>query len=303
MGEYKILPLVLPNPDNDKIDIHSIQCLCHEKLSLNPPEDRCIAWLSLLGLYPSNPNDWLSERQRIANCYSSFIKDFKMEDWEKNYIPSSCNTFDVPNPDLMCSIHIDVIRTSRHYIYFAKKPVPQGADPKDRFACYNEHIRRLERILYIFGSINCSFSYMQGFNELVFPFYFQFNEAFDLFYGNGDLIEAVSFQCLQQIVTNSEISNFYSSSDLAGNISIEMEIFDELLSYHAPKYAEKLRALNVKSILFAYKWFNLLFTQETSLPNILRIWDVLFSYQPKMEDFLFYIGVAHFFLIMDNEIF
>ena len=36
---------------------------------------------------------------------------------------------------------------------------------------YAVHLRRLERILYVMGTANKTISYMQGFNEIIIPFY------------------------------------------------------------------------------------------------------------------------------------
>ena len=302
--EFKVLPQVLPNPSDKKIDIETIKHICHARFPLSAPlEERCIAWLVLLNIYPQNPNLWLEEREKLKNNYIEIIHDFQLEGWENIYIPENIKKaeLNVPNQELMFTVHVDVIRTTRHFKYFPKMEPPKGANLNDKLAPYNEYLRRMERILYIFGTINLSYSYIQGFNELLVPFYFVFYSAEDVFYSNMDLVEAISFNCLQQLITNTELQVFYTRNDVVENISLKMSQFDLLLKRHLPAIAEIFSQQKIDSITYAHRWFSLMFAQETMLLNILQIWDVLFSRIQNIVDFLLYLGVAHVKILMKDQ--
>lgn len=293
--EYKILPLVQPNPDETPIDKEKIYSICINGLEDAPPEDRCIGWLVMLGVYPSNPNTWLEKRDEILKNYVEFKNDFQINDWQTKVLRrnSAAEELDVDDKQMMVQIHKDIVRTKKHFKYFPPAPPPENSDPEDQLRYFNEYLRRTERVLYIFGKINMSLWYMQGFNELVTPLFYVFLQSREVFYGNMDLVEAVTFHCLQQLVTSCGLSEFYSMMDQQKVIMRLMGGYDSVLERHLPKVADHLKTLGIGSYEYCYKWLNTLFSQEFEMFELLTLWDAMFAHQPRVIEFTFYLAVAY----------
>jgi len=263
-------------------------------LSESPPEDRCLAWLNLLGVYPRNPNKWKETRNEIKSSYELFVNEFQMKDWTSRRFPPNIQkeAFKLPNNYLMGVIHGDIIRTGRH-LFFLPPMEPQSPAEMEILSPFVLHMRRLERILYVFANVNRTLSYMQGFNELLPPLYFVMLQAAPLFDNDVDEIEAVSFKCLHQLLTSTEVQEFYTTQDQSSIILHKLNDFQNLLVSHLPEVAEICKGLAIHPLLYCYRWFNLLFAQEHELPNLLMVWDSLFSHIENLINYAFYLGLAH----------
>jgi hypothetical protein len=65
-----------------------------------------------------------------------------------------------------------------------------------------------------------------------------------------------------------------------------------------PEVAAIIDGLGIHPLLYCFRWFNLLFSQEHDLPNLLAIWDaVLANFDSddvgKMMKFVFYVALGH----------
>ncbi|OHT07101.1 TBC1 domain protein [Tritrichomonas foetus] len=293
---YKVLPHFFPAPPNNSIDLQSICRICKDGLKTDAPaEDRCLAWLAMINIYPSNPNNWPHKREEIAAEYKAFINDFGLNDWNTKVfsLNSDLSNFDVSNPTQMDSIHRDIIRMGHQLCFLPPaKVIPAGCDPNDQLAPFTEHIRRLERILYIFGMINKSFGYMQGFNELLPPIYYVLVTAKHLFADNMEQIEAVAFFCIQQLLTDSDFQKFYTHEDQQKIIDAKLNEFDVMLHQRLPKIAAHFDRLQIRPFCYCYKWVTLLFAQEFDLPEILILWDSIFAHFNAMVRFSFCCAIA-----------
>lgn len=58
LPDYQILPLLQPNLDEKPFDMERVKTICARGLSKCPLEDRALAWLALLSVFPSVPNKW-----------------------------------------------------------------------------------------------------------------------------------------------------------------------------------------------------------------------------------------------------
>jgi len=170
-----------PRVQGVPIDLEQVKALYREGAGHPRPRDRFVAWTRLLGLYPANPDQWSGKCDGYLASYSGFTEGFGLSQWHAKAIPlpSSPGAFDVGNPELMRSIHGDIVRSLRHFMYFPACLPVAGYDACDPASFFSEHFRRAERILYVFGSVNGSLAYAQGFNELVVPFLFVFGQGRD----------------------------------------------------------------------------------------------------------------------------
>ena len=292
---FSILPLVQPTPDGSPIDKAKVAEVCSYSLSECPPEDRAVAWLVLLDVFPEKAEKWNEEKEKILQLYSIFLEEYKMTDWiEKIFPPNVKKTvFNLADNAIMAVIHGDVERSGRHFFFLPPDEIPPGANPNDIQSPFIFHIRRIERILYIFSQTNPLFAYMQGFNELVIPLYYVLIQAKTMFGDDYLLIEALTYRMLQNLLTNTDIQEFYATKDQSTTIMTKLSSFEKLLKLYLPDTYQLLEKLNVYPLLYAYRWFNILFSQEHDLPVLLILWDSLFSKIDHLIEFSFYLGVAH----------
>jgi hypothetical protein len=298
---FTVLPLIQPTPDSQLIDRNAILDLCSTGLSECPPEDRCAAWLVLFRVFPSDPVKWADKESECVEFYRSLLRDFGMIDWDsKGLLKSPRKEITGLDDDkLMMLIHADIARTGRHIFFLPtvhSDPIGSSDDAEGRFTY---HMRRLERILYVFARANPPIGYFQGFNELVVPLYFTMVSA--LYFLGNDILEAeaLTFLCFQTLIGGTEINQFYVVHD-DSNLHYRMKLFVDLMRKHLPSVQEILDMQNINPLHYCFRWFNLLFGQEYQLPTLLIIWDALIAHIDDLMNFTYYVGIAHVESIKDG---
>lgn len=292
---FVILPLVQPTADGSPINISNIARICAHGLSECPPEDRAIAWLVLLNVFPKKPEEWGVIQEQRKQLYQMFMEEFGMQDWTNRVFKPNVrkSEFNLSNNDIMAIIHGDVVRTGRHVFFLPPEEIPKGEDPNGIQAPFTYHIRRIERILYIFAMTNPVLLYMQGFNELVIPLYYVLIQAKTMFRDDDILIESLTYAMLQFLLTSTDLQEFYATKDQSATIINKLGSYEKILETFLPDTYSVLKKLNLYPLLYAYRWFNILFGQEHDLPVLLMIWDTLFSHISNLIEYSFYVGVAH----------
>lgn len=294
LPHYKILPLVQPNPDGKPIDKEAICEMCSVGLSECPPEDRCLAWLVMFGVYPSDASEWPSKLKQTVESYTTFVDEFQMTNWHtRTFAPNiQKEEYKLPNNSLMHTIHGDIVRTGRHIFFLPAEEPPDGDHESEILAPFIYHMRRLERILYVFASVNRSSAYMQGFNELLPPLYFVLCSAKELFQGDMMAVEALAFACFHELFTTTSLNEFYITQDNSSIIMHKLKTFQQILHDHLPQAEKIINKFDIHPLHYCYKWYNLLFAQELELPNLLILWDSLFAHIRDLMNFAYYIGIA-----------
>jgi hypothetical protein len=293
----KILPLVnAPSPD-DTIDLEMVRSLCSSGLVDCLPEDRAVAWLLLSRVFPPHPRRFRPTLESHLAMYTSFVRDFELADYHTRAPVGSEEhpLLGVPRENLMSFIHGDVNRTPHHTMLFPPSDVaPPGSEPR---ATVKTHLRRMERILYIFASVNPSVAYLQGFHELVCVLYYVFANAVAFFGDDMMQVEATVFYAFQQLMGSTRLQELFQTADNASLINHQLHAFMELVAVHVPEAAAKIAAFEIHPLTFAFKWLNLLFAQDHLLPNLVLIWDVLYTHFERLVTYAMYVGVAHIKMI------
>jgi hypothetical protein len=168
----------------------------------------------------------------------------------------------------------------------------------DHMYQWGEHCRRLERILYVFARLNRGLGYMQGFHELIVPFYYILQAAQNVLNNDPDLVESLAFECLTHLLNESTLNEFYTTADSSSIIMHRLDAFDALLASHIPEVAQITKELGIRPLIYAFRWCNLLFSQEHELPTLLTVWDSLLAHfdnadPPGLMTFVFYVGLGH----------
>ena len=292
-------------PDHP-IDVNRIRSVCLKGLgSLDPsPFDRYYAWLILTRVYPPSHTEWPEVLAQLMEQYQSYVKYFGKEDWHKKQVPVRSTIDDFVGDDQdMGWIHGDIIRSGRQCYFLGPRPIlsPQSEpEPDDFLFEFQEHLRRLERILFVYAKLNPGLGYMQGFNELTIPFYYVMMQPFYNKYNPSDMseedldrVECLTFHCFQHLMTRTELRDLYTTQDSSSIIVNRLNAFENLISKKLPKVGALMKEQDIHPIFYALRWFTVVFSQEHDFPALLDIWDSSLSHFDKFLDYLFYLGLAH----------
>ena len=243
---FRVLPLVQPNPEGKPIDVTAIKTALKYGLSDAPYEDRCYAWLVVLGVFPKNPNEWPDVKQEKRDTYNLYKDLCKLNDFHTKSFPQYIKkeAFELENNSLMMLVHGDIVRTGRHIFKLPEWGIegieyPEKIGNDINILRWEAHIRRLERILYILGTINKAQGYMQGFNELLMPIYYTLYAARSLFNDSIDDVECLSFACIQKLISMTGITDLFTTQDKSSILLFTLKGFQEVLDHHFEPMAQK----------------------------------------------------------------
>ena len=301
MVEFEILPLILPQEDGSLIDKKKIQEIALTKLDECQPEDRAVAWIFLSHLIPDDPSEWITKREDLKKQYLDFVDMFKMNDYHTKSIPNTneVTEFGTINDQLMELIHADMVRTS-HHIPFFPFPVDVDKTSDDILLAFQPHMRRIERILFIFAQVNRTLSYAQGFNEIICPIFFVMLKALNYFNGNWDEVESTSFFIFQNMLQMTNLNELFTTQDKSSIIYRRMNIFMELLKKHLPVQHKIITGFDIHPLSFAFPWLNVLFAQFFMMPSLVKVWDHLMAHFDELVDYACYIGIGIIKMMGDN---
>jgi hypothetical protein len=224
-----------------------------------------------------------------------FVREFEMVGYETKLFPNTSEPgpLDVTDQSLMELIHGDIVRTSHHILFFPNPDLTiQGDDPADCLWPFHAHLRRLERVLYLFARVNPTLSYLQGFNELVSVLYFVFLSALPVFEESSDEVEAFVFYCFQQLLGTTGIQELFTTQDKSSLIHGRLRRFMEVLRSHVPRAHSIIIGNDIHPLCFCFRWLNLLFAQEHHMPNLVMIWDSLFAHFDELVEYATYLAAA-----------
>lgn len=316
---FQILPLVQMKEDGSPIDIAPIREICARGLNNCPPEDRVIAWGLLSGLLPEQAEEWCQFREKIMQEYKGFLNEFEISDYDKKFIPNctGITEFGLPQDSLMEIIHNDIIRTGHHIFCIPIVEDPDAMqinstennseqdnklndnsldtmsdEENTDFIPYRMHLRRLERILYVFAQLNHTLSYMQGFNEITTVLYYVCSLSLHFFYNSWDQLEVYVFHLLHRLITATELSELFTTQDHSSLIHKKLSKLMVILQRHSPLSYEIIKRMNIHPLHFCYRRVNLLFSQDQPIPSLLVIWDAIFAHFNELVEFEFYLIVG-----------
>ncbi|XP_029108641.1 TBC1 domain family member 13-like isoform X1 [Scleropages formosus] len=168
------------------------------------------------------------------------------------------------------------------------EPLPQGSEA---------HWEVVERILFVYAKLNPGIAYVQGMNEIVGPIYYTL--ATDPNRQWKEHAEADTFFCFTNLMSENMDNFIKSLDDSPCGITTRMESVYSALKDKDMELYLKLQEQNIQPQYFTFRWLTLLLSQEFLLPDVIRIWDALFSHQDRF-DFLILICCAMLILIRDE---
>jgi hypothetical protein len=170
----------------------------------------------------------------------------------------------------MRSIHTDVARLSRYFQFFTD-------DPSE----LTFHIRRLERLLYLFSTSSSAVGYVQGYHEILVPLYYVFVKGGREFGLGFDESAAIAYFMLHGFVNGTIVGEFFMGE--GGEVTRICENAAKTLKKWDGELMAKMDENGIPLILVAFSWITVLFAQMYRLPQLLRLWDFLFRDVDQMR--------------------
>ena len=146
--------LINPTTEEKLVNLVEVRNLSWKGFDGDTPERRLFAWLVETNVYPRMTNEWGTKLGYYKQTYNHCIKIFGLQDWLNFKEPDSqaFRDFGLSDNNSMYAVHIDVIRTGRQIFFLKPDPIEgdtcQGEE--DILVNFRKHIRRMERIIYIF---------------------------------------------------------------------------------------------------------------------------------------------------------
>lgn len=155
---------------------------------------------------------------------------------------------------------------------------------------FETHADVLCRILYIFAKLNPDIQYVQGMNEILAPIYYCFSFDASCPQSSSDL-EADTFWAFSFLMDDIKTLFMRNKDDSKEGIFKKIEKLKDLIKVVDKDIYNILFKHSVELSHFAFRWIILLFTQEFILPDVMRLWDAIFSDKDRFY-YVFYISLA-----------
>ena len=282
-------------------------------LSLKPDE-----WEEILkqnrAQYESNKKKYMDNLSMLFNNASKLIKydplsNNKNSVWEQYY----------KDKELYININKDILRTKSNMNFVSMPSMSNKNNPtkdmviqaaidlknnvglshklkKNKYFETNAEV--MNRILFIYAKIHEDVSYIQGMNDLLAPIYYCFsiddNPEFKKY------VEADSYITFEKLMDVIKIIFIRVKDNEPGGVNYRLKEIGNLLKIIDYELYLHLERNKVKLEFYAFRWMTLFFTQDFEMPDIMRLWDSIFS-DPEIFEFLYLLILAPI-IIKRNDI-
>jgi hypothetical protein len=246
---------------------------------------RFIFWQKQFKLISDDSSTWFKTWQTFYETYTTFINLNQIND------SISDSSININDNRLFHHIHIDVIRLSRHFNTFSDDHEQQ-----------QNHIKRLERILFLFSQYNSANGYNQGYHEILIILYYVTINGGIQFGLDLDYCEAIAYFLLHALINGTIIGDVFITDQNSSALFNFCQQSSKILQNYDSELAQTIQNHNIEMILFAIPWIKLLFALIYPLELVLQLWDFIFSQIHKIETNITLFIVAHIVSIRDRLI-
>jgi hypothetical protein len=274
-----------------EVKIGLLTDLAKQGLPANDPVIRLFLWELFLHVRPIDRSKWESTIASHNSMYSAWVDKYfeNAKDWiEREFSTAGVTTklFGLTDNETMAQIHGDLIRTPNTQF----EEVGLGSADAD----IRPHIRRIERILYVFSCLNSAYSYTQGFDGLVFPIYAITMSAYRELGLTDDMGEASTFYMFQNVITGTGLGDLFTMDHDLESVASKFDLVKEMVNIADPHLCEYLfKKLNLSPLEFAFPWVSVLFRELYAIEPLLTLWDRVFLKQSNVIEFAMAIAAAH----------
>ena len=151
------------------------------------------------------------------------------------------------------------------------------------------HSDALERILYIYAKNNKDVGYVQGMNSILAPIYYCYSMDNIC---DKENIEADAFWSFSFLMDDIKKMFQQKNDSLKGGIFDKIILLELMISKIDKDIFNRLIKKNRDdSFYFVIKWISLFFSQQMIMPDLLRLWDIIFCEEDRYY-FVFLFSLA-----------
>eukprot|EP00930_Biecheleria_cincta_P066356 TRINITY_DN5246_c0_g1_i1.p1 TRINITY_DN5246_c0_g1~~TRINITY_DN5246_c0_g1_i1.p1 ORF type:complete len:731 (+),score=159.26 TRINITY_DN5246_c0_g1_i1:50-2242(+) len=233
---------------------------------------RAQVWKVLLGYLPMKRHDeWNAIQAEKRALYAGYRSDLlsinEAHEVQINKVGASTSAV-LEAEDLLQEVKNDVDRTRRDFEYF-RRPPTQAA---------------LLALLFVYARLNPGVRYVQGMNEVAAVILYVMSS-------DPECAEADAFWCFSELMAEIK-DGFMQALDNSGEGVYGMvESVTALLNSYDPELARHLQKTELSLFVFILRWCTLLFAQDVTLPDALRLWDSFIA-DPSRFQFTVHVCVA-----------
>lgn len=143
------------------------------------------------------------------------------------------------------------------------------------------HWEIIERILFIYAKLNPGIGYVQGMNEICGPLYYTMATHTDPNYRR--YAEADTYWCFMELMADFRDNFIKTLDDSDIGIGALMNRLVSVLRSVDVQVHRSLTDKQIKPMFYGFRWLTCLMAQEFPLPDVIRLWDSLFSKQDRQE--------------------
>lgn len=167
------------------------------------------------------------------------------------------------------------------------------------------HWEVVQRILFLYAKLNPGLGYVQGMNEIIGPIYYVlasdpsadnrrkfcvsclhkdcFHRLIDFCLSFSEYAEADSFFCFTALM--GEIRDFFIKTldESEGGIKQKMNQLSSMLKEKDAEVWHRLDEQNLYPQYYSFRWLTLILSQEFPLPEVVRLWDSIFSDENRFD--------------------
>ncbi|KAH0792852.1 TBC1 domain protein [Histomonas meleagridis] len=278
-----------PHNPTGEVNLELLIDLSKQGIPNNDQVSRFFFWELVLRIIPKDRSRWEYVVTSKSTLYWSWVEKYfsNFQDWidlpiEKAEVKRK--SFGLSSDDIMSEIHGDLTRMpNSQYLEFGF--------PLNEFS---QHIRRIERILYIFSCLNSTYSYTQGFNEIVIPIYYVSMTANRLMGKNDNDGEFHAFYIFQNLIIGAGLGDIFLLTQNLDSIVSKFHLIETMCQIADGSLYKRLFKSDKPLVpaQFAFSWISLLFAQNFTLQNLLIVWDRILIKEFNVIEFAMAIAVA-----------
>ena len=296
---------------------------------------RSLIWKINLNYLPLNFEEWdrvLSSQRKSYECYKNSVieklsQELKLFDGYENMTSEQKKNLDKTTSKVILEeICKDTNRTHNEMNFFfrpidnsntfTEKEVVQlfekkrNCTLKDINSTYKinivlTHCDVISRILFIYSKFEPDISYVQGMNEILAPIYYCF--SFDKLDENETIndVEADAFWSFYHLMEKLKYLFDQNEDKHDRGIFGKIQRLKLMLKNIDIQLYNRLEKIGFDFSIIAFKWINLLFSQDFVMVDLLRLWDYFLCKDDKFEN-VYYFCLSIFLMkkefIMKSEI-
>jgi hypothetical protein len=158
----------------------------------------------------------------------------------------------------------------------------------------DRHVKRIERILFVFSFVNTKCGYTQGFHELSAPIYYMVLLGAEPLGMSDDDAEAIAFFLLFNLIIGTNLYTVFTTLGKIEEIEGRFARIVEAVRVFDGHFADYLfTELAIQPLHFSFPWVSLLFAQSLEIPELLHLWDHLLVFNEEIVDFVMLLSAAY----------